>query len=385
MAKCIQIFLVFLFLPSPLCPQHQNIKFEHIAVEDKSSNNTVNCIHQDSKGFIWIGTEDGLSRYDGYTFRRYAHDPENLASLSHNNIQVIYEDPTDSGKVLWIGTKGGGLNRFDLETERFERYLHVPNDPTGLSDSDVECIFKDNRGVYWIGTQGGGLSRFDRKSGKFVSYQHNPDDPTSLRRNNVSSICEDHVGNLWIATLGGGLNKLNLYNNEKDTVVSYSLSVATWTTHPVAEVWEYQTQDSSAQTWKKKSDMLTARCFSSSCTIDGRIYVVGGLGHRKPPVSPSVPNLEVYDPAKDSWERLADMKVARAGISVSVVDRKIYAIGGTFVNNSASSHGGGIYAEDSIKVINSIFWGNTPDQLSGYIAASYCDIQGGWTGTGTHK
>ena len=315
-------------MPLFLYPQNHKMICEHLSIKQGLSNNTITCLFQDSKGFIWIGTEDGLSRYDGYTFRRYAHDQENLASLSHNNIQVIYEDSADSGKVLWIGTKGGGLNRFDLETGQFVRYLHVPNDPTSLSDSDVECIFKDSRGVYWIGTGGGGLNRFDRKSGKFVSYQHNPDDPHSLSRNNVSSICEDHLGNLWIATLSGGLNKLTLYNNEKDTVVSRSIPVATWTTHPVAEVWEYQTQDSSAQTWKKKSDMPTARCFSSSCTIDGRIYVVGGLGHRKPPVSPSVPNLEVYDPAKNSWERLADMKVARAGISVSVVDKKIYAIGG---------------------------------------------------------
>ena len=99
----------------------QRIRFDRISLEQGLSQSVVNCILQDSKGFMWFGTEDGLNRYDGYEFRVYKTDPENHNTLSDNFVQSISEDP--EGK-LWIGTFAGGLNRFDRETEQFTRNRH---------------------------------------------------------------------------------------------------------------------------------------------------------------------------------------------------------------------------------------------------------------------
>jgi ligand-binding sensor domain-containing protein len=96
------------------------VRFEHLTIEDGLSQNAGLTIFQDSKGFLWIGTQDGLNRYDGYTFKIFKRDADNPNSLSHNSILAITEDKEG---FLWIGTWGGGLNRFDPATETFVRYL----------------------------------------------------------------------------------------------------------------------------------------------------------------------------------------------------------------------------------------------------------------------
>src|SRR5678816_3953460 len=84
------------------------VQFEHLTIENGLSQNAGLAIFQDSKGYLWIGTQDGLNRYDGYTFKIYKHDPEDPGSISHNSILAITEDRDG---YLWVGTWGGGLNR----------------------------------------------------------------------------------------------------------------------------------------------------------------------------------------------------------------------------------------------------------------------------------
>ena len=105
MTKLCRTFILLFTLPSLAYPQSQDIKFEHLSVEDGLSHNTVYCIFQDSQGFMWFGTEDGLNKYDGYTFTIYRNDPDDTLSLSNSQIRTIHEDPSGA---LWIGTGGGG-------------------------------------------------------------------------------------------------------------------------------------------------------------------------------------------------------------------------------------------------------------------------------------
>ena len=152
MAEYFKRFFFFILIPLTLYSQHVKFRFDTLTAKQGLSNNNITCLLQDRQGFIWIGTEDGLNRYDGYSIREFPHDPDNIHSISHNHIRTIYQDPADSGKVLWIGTKGGGLNKFDLESEQFQRYLNNPDDPSSLSNDDVKCIYRDSQGIYWIGT-----------------------------------------------------------------------------------------------------------------------------------------------------------------------------------------------------------------------------------------
>ena len=150
----------------------QHLRFDRISLEQGLSQSTVFCMLQDSQGFIWFGTEDGLNKFDGYTFTVYKHDPEDPNSLGGSWIQALLED--DSG-TLWIGTNDG-LDRYDRKLDQFIHYRNDPQDPSSLSADEITAIHQDRDGVLWIGTGGGGLDRlalseaegFDQENERFV-------------------------------------------------------------------------------------------------------------------------------------------------------------------------------------------------------------------------
>jgi signal transduction histidine kinase/ligand-binding sensor domain-containing protein/FixJ family two-component response regulator len=128
--------------------------------------NNYPTIRQDSAGALWLGTSNGLLRFDrtSRTFARYTNDPRNPASLSHNTVLSIAEDPSDQG-VLWLGTAGGGLNRLDTRTETFS----VLTEEAGLPNNVVYSILIDEQGRLWMSTNFG-LARFDPRTGTFRNF-----------------------------------------------------------------------------------------------------------------------------------------------------------------------------------------------------------------------
>lgn len=215
--------VIFLsLLPMLLFAQLSDLKFEHITIEDGLSQSSGLCLLQDSQGFIWIGTEDGLNKYDGYNFKIYKNEIENPYSISFDHIYSLYEDES---QVIWVGTNGGGLNKFDHELDRFISFKHKPNDSSSISNNAVRTIFKDSYGILWLGTDGGGLNRLveskgetaSNKDGKFIRYVSKPNDSSSLSNNYVSSIYEDRNKVLWVGTKDG----LNKYNREDDVFTHY--------------------------------------------------------------------------------------------------------------------------------------------------------------------
>jgi len=216
------IFLFFLSIYDNLYAHRDDIKFEHISVDQGLSNGTVYSILQDKKGFLWFGTSDGLNRFDGYKFVIYKHDPLNSLSISNNNAGNIF---IDKSGIIWIGTWGGGLNKFDPETGQFTNYVPVPDDPTSISDDRVQSIFQDSSGTLWFGTYQNGLNKlvFSKKEGsnhkkeKFLVYKHDPDNPNSLSNNRVWAILEDQHRQLWVATSNG----LNCFSPKTKQFIHY--------------------------------------------------------------------------------------------------------------------------------------------------------------------
>jgi len=229
----------------------RNVIFDRITTSDGLSQASVTAILQDRKGFIWIGTSEGLSRFNGYEFETFYHLDEKAGSLSHDHVWDLLEDnagrlwvATDEGVNLydaasrsftpfylnansdaptgrnitralyldsqgrfWIGTAAG----LSLMTEDgvFRHYHHDPAVSTSIGDGGVRAIFEDSKGRLWIGTELGGLSLFDQEADDFKRYEHQPDDPYSLSDNYVRDIAEGPQGEIWVATFNRGLSILD--------------------------------------------------------------------------------------------------------------------------------------------------------------------------------
>jgi signal transduction histidine kinase/DNA-binding response OmpR family regulator/streptogramin lyase len=203
-----KIYLAFLLLVSVFAANlfSQSLSFNNFAVKDGLSNNKVNTILQDINGFIWLGTEDGLNRFDGYRFKIYRNNPLDSNSISDNYIWSLFEDEDGN---LWIGTKSGELNLYDLKSDSFR---HWKIETRSIKESGIIAILKDSNGNVWIGTYQSGLYRLNPETNELINWNYNPEDLKSLSNNFVTSIIEDD-GYLWISTYNG-LNKYNLKSND---------------------------------------------------------------------------------------------------------------------------------------------------------------------------
>jgi PAS domain S-box-containing protein len=232
--------MLLCFFPYATEAQTQDIRFKHLTTNDGLSNSWVHTILQDKYGFIWIGTDDGLNRYDGYDFRVYKNNFRDKYSISSSNVMAMLED---SRGELWIGTRQG-LDLYDRKNERFIRYpqfsskeilsviedrernlwigttinlyrLDLKNDSvyvyTGniithnkanISSGGQRAIFIDSRNNVWIGSSYG-LHLYDKEKDSFINYYHDDKNPNSLCHDNIHSILEDKAGRLWIGTLIG--------------------------------------------------------------------------------------------------------------------------------------------------------------------------------------
>lgn len=198
--------LLLIFSLPPLAAA-QTERIDHITVEDGLSESTILAILQDSKGFLWFGTQNGLNKYDGSRFTVYYHDNDDENSLTTNDIGALHESEPN---ILWIGTCGGGLNRLDLTTETFTHYRHDPDDPTSLSDDYIYAIAEDDAGDLWITTRNNGFNRFDPVTETFERFTTDSH-PISHPRSGPMAI--DRFGGVWVGTMDG-LDRLDLQTDE---------------------------------------------------------------------------------------------------------------------------------------------------------------------------
>jgi ligand-binding sensor domain-containing protein/serine phosphatase RsbU (regulator of sigma subunit) len=194
----------------------QELKFAHITSEQGLSMGAVNCILQDSRGFVWFGTQDGLNKYDGYSITVFKHNQLDSNSLSNNFIYSLYEDKNNT---LWIGTNGGGVDAFNLHTGKFTHYISKQNSINSISNNNVRAVIEDNEGIIWMGTDEG-LNAFDRKTNKFTRYLNDSKNPNSISNNSAWCLKQGSDGKIYIGTYGGGLNvfdkKTKLFKNYQE-------------------------------------------------------------------------------------------------------------------------------------------------------------------------
>lgn len=176
----------------------------------------ASCLLKDKENHIWIGAENGLYLYDIPTgkLNRFAVAGENLTS------ENIVDLKLDADRKLWIATNGGGVNIFDIDSQKLS-YI-VPGEEKGsLRSGAVSVIYEDNEQRKWIGTLRGGINVIEAKNKPFSLFTHDPFNKNSVINNFILSFCQDEANNIWIGTDGGGLSYWDVKSN---TYTSYAHS-----------------------------------------------------------------------------------------------------------------------------------------------------------------
>ena len=274
----------------PLSFSKDNYQFESFELPGGKLDNVIQCMAQDSTGILWIGTQNGLVKYDGRQFERLLHNPLDSNSLISNYVECIYVDsegilwvgayaggftkynPTTNQfqqynlkgatgeilptmgvntivqyqKCIWLGTNNG-LFRFDYELDSFKSYYFNPNSTDILTANVVRALYVDQQETLWAGMgftwdpdeTKGGLFKYQPNSDDFIGYRHDSNNKNSLSDNRVKGIFEDTKNNFWVATMGDGLNKMD---REKEQFISFPYQSAhpERLSHPIVTNVQYR-------------------------------------------------------------------------------------------------------------------------------------------------
>lgn len=182
--------IIFLLMALPIHAQDRDMKFHHLTAEDGLPSNTVNAVIRDSRGFMWIATENGVSRYDGYGFVNFRSSSRDTLHISSNITYVVLEDRQHR---IWVGSEKG-LDLFNRDLDRFDQHF--------FRDIPVRAIYQDRQGRLWVGTDDG-LYRYDASRHQFTRPFHHQLNTRSVAYNTIPTILEDRTGNLWIGTSNG--------------------------------------------------------------------------------------------------------------------------------------------------------------------------------------
>ena len=196
-------------------PEARPMYFEHLTMRDGLSQSTVMSILQDSQGYLWLATENGLNRYDGYSIREYRRERDNDHGLANDYIWSLAEDASGD---LWLATSGGGVVRWDRRTDRFHHIRHNPKAPASLANDKVRALLIDRAGRIWAGTEDG-LDRIDARTQQARHFKHVDGNPRSLQSDRIFALHIDSRGQLWVGTDAG----LSRYDGEQDDFVNVEL------------------------------------------------------------------------------------------------------------------------------------------------------------------
>ncbi|HEX4051464.1 MAG TPA: EAL domain-containing protein [Steroidobacteraceae bacterium] len=194
------LFLVGLAFVQPAvgsAVEQSRAVFEHLTTADGLPQGTVNAVLQDSQGFVWIGTQDGLVRYDGHRLFRYGYKRGAIDALPGDWVQAIAEDAHHD---LWIAVADGGLARWNRDADRFTVFRHEAGVPGSLASDAVVALLIDDAGRVWVGTRDSGLDIFDPRTGHIEHLQHDPMRADSLSDDRIKALTRGPDGVIWVGT-----------------------------------------------------------------------------------------------------------------------------------------------------------------------------------------
>lgn len=255
---------------------YNQLKFEEFKSKDGLKHHSITEVTQDSKGYMWLGTYNGIYKYDGYTFKIYKNTLQDKNTLIENNINVIQED--NSGNV-WIGTNGG-LCRYNREKDNFSRSIRIENseEKTIIIKDRIFSIFQDSNNILWIGTNVG-LYQLTKslKGSNLFQIKHLTTNSTknSIHSNIINSIVQDEKGNIWLGTSKG----LNLLSYEDITNIKFDnyTKYLYGTEHLTNEYITRLSADYNGDVWIGTKNGLNKIVYD----VDGSSYKIENYYHQK--------------------------------------------------------------------------------------------------------
>lgn len=196
------VLLILLAAPAILADSPSRaglVSFRRLPIPDDVPAHLCTALAQDRQGFLWIGTQAGLVRHDGYQFKVYKPEPGNPRSLGGSYVRSLL---AASDGRLWVGTFSDGLSVYDPATESFTRYRHEEKDLGSLSHDRVEGLAEDGSGRVWVATSEG-LDRIDPRNGRIEHFRHETGNPRSLTDDRVRGLLVDRDGRLWVGSRDG--------------------------------------------------------------------------------------------------------------------------------------------------------------------------------------
>jgi len=172
------------------------LEFDHFTVSEGLASNEVYYVYQDNYGYLWFGTDNGLSRFDGYRFLNYRHNSHDSTSISNNWITGIDEDIYGN---LWISTQNG-LNKFNRRNETFEQFFSQQGNLNSPSHNYIRTIYADDEGNIWLETVNSFLDMYDIQADSFYHYKHHPYNKIYPLHYHAHHIYQEENGTLWIGT-----------------------------------------------------------------------------------------------------------------------------------------------------------------------------------------
>lgn len=196
--RIIILLILLLTIDVNTYSQLSQYRFDYLTTEDGLSTNRIRGVYRDSKNYLWIFTETGLDKYDGYHFVKYRQDETREGTISSNDIRLVFEDHNNN---IWVGTDNG-LNLYDPKSDQFIVYKNNPKDTTSIDNDWIGSIYEDSKGNLWITTRGEFLNKWvpNTKTFKHYSFSKNLRDIT---------FTEDSKGNMWMVTESPGIMQYN--------------------------------------------------------------------------------------------------------------------------------------------------------------------------------
>ncbi len=205
----LQFLCIFLCSVNLFASPYNSLRFEHIGRDQGLQHESIQSILQDNHGFMWFGTQGGLHRYDGARVTFYRNDPTNHNSLADNWVWALHQDTKNR---LWIGTRNGGLHRFDETTETIVRYPRPKTLRRNMGSNQIQAITSDGDTGVWLAT-GDGLAHYHFNKNLYTVFHHDKNRVESLSDDQVTALARDKQGNLWVGS-GNGLNFLPAGSNQ---------------------------------------------------------------------------------------------------------------------------------------------------------------------------